>query len=175
MKKILFIVAKKDFRDIEYFLPAEILRNNGYEIFVGSNDEAGQTALGTDGDQVRIDYNIDSLSVGDFDAIIFVGGPGALVHLDNEKSYQIARQAVKQGKLLTAICIAPVILAKAGVLSGKKATVWSSPMDKGAVKILEENGAIYTEAPVVKDVLITANGPDAAEPFGQSLIQALWK
>jgi protease I len=58
-------------------------------------------------------------------------------------------------------------LAKAGVLKGKKATVWSSPMDKSPIKILTQNGAIFENLDVVVDGnIITANGPQAAEEFG---------
>jgi protease I len=65
-------------------------------------------------------------------------------------------------------------LAKAGVLKGKKATVWSSSLDRGPVKILKENGVIYEDKDVVQDgKIITANGPGAAEEFGQKLAEAL--
>lgn len=71
-----------------------------------------------------------------------------------------------------AICIAPAILAKAGVLKGKKATVWSSLMDKSAVKILEKSGADYLPDSVVADgKVITATGPLAAKEFAEKIIQ----
>ncbi|PIR71487.1 MAG: hypothetical protein COU43_02395, partial [Candidatus Nealsonbacteria bacterium CG10_big_fil_rev_8_21_14_0_10_37_25] len=77
-------------------------------------------------------------------------------------------------KVLASICISPVILAKAGVLKGKKATVWSSPMDKVPVRILEENEAIYQDKSVVADgKIVTANGPAAAEKFAKAIITAL--
>jgi protease I len=67
-----------------------------------------------------------------------------------------------------------VILAKAGVLKEKRATVWSSPLDRGPVRILKENGAIYEDKDVVQDgKIITANGPGAAEEFGQKLVEIL--
>jgi len=88
----------------------------------------------------------------------------------------VARETISQNKVLASICISPVILAKAGVLKGKKATVWSSPMDRGPVKILQNNGAIYEDKPVVVDgKIITGNGPGAAEEFGQAIIEVLTK
>jgi len=72
------------------------------------------------------------------------------------------------------LCILPVILAKAGVLKGKKATVWSSLMDRVPVRILEENDAIYQEKSVVVDgKIITANGPAAAEEFAKAIVEVL--
>jgi len=65
-------------------------------------------------------------------------------------------------------------LAKAGVLSGKKATVWSSPMDKSAVRILEQGKAIYDKGPVTQDEnIITANGPEASRKFGEVIANIL--
>jgi len=171
-KSIAMIIAFRDFRDEEYFTPREILEKAGAEIKTASN-KMGR-AIGADGGDVEIDFLVSELNPADFAAMVFIGGPGALKHLDNEDSYKIARQAVSQDKVLAAICIAPVILAKAGILAGKKATVWTNPMDKSAVKILEDKNAVFEEKPVVVDgKIVTGNGPAAAEKFGQAIIEVL--
>ena len=171
-KKIAIIVAFKDFRDEEYFVPKEILEGAGAEVKTASN-KMGR-ALGADGGEVEIDLLVSEINPADFDAIIFIGGPGCLENLDNENSYKVARETVFQNKVLASICISPVILAKAGVLEGKKATVWSSPLDRGPVKILKENGAIYQDEMVVVDgKIITGNGPGAAEEFGKAIVEVL--
>jgi len=73
--------------------------------------------------------------------------------------------------VLAAICLAPAILAKAGILKGKKATVW-----EGARNKVVAGGAAYREGPVVIDgKIITANGPSAAAQFGKSIKQLLEK
>lgn len=171
-KKIVMVIAFRDFRDAEYFLPKEILENAGVGIKTASNKKG--TAIGADGGDTEVDFLVSEINPANFDATIFVGGPGCLKNLDNESSYQLARETISQNKILAAICISPVILAKAGLLKGKKATVWSSPMDRGPIRILEENGAIYQEKPVVVDEkIITANGPAAAREFGQAIVKAL--
>ena len=189
-KKIAMIVAFKDFRDEEYFVPKEILETAGAEIKTASN-KMGR-AIGADGGDVEIDLLVENLnlaefddlqrksshnsiqSISSFDAIVFIGGPGCLGNLDNENSYQVAKETVSQNKILASICISPIILAKAGVLKGKKATVWSSPMDRSPVKILEENGAIYQDELVVVDgKIITGNGPGAAKEFGEAIVEVL--
>jgi len=171
-KKIAIIIAFRDFRDEEYFIPKQILEFVGAEVKTIST-KTGQ-AIGSQGGDTKIDILLDNLKVFDFDAIVFVGGPGAPQYLDNEASYQVAKDAVLQGKILTAICIAPTILAKAGVLQGKKATVWSSVLDKSAVKILKENGAQYQDKNVVVDGnIITGNGPAAAKEFVETIVQVL--
>ena len=171
-KKIAMIIPFKDFRDEEYFVPKEILEEAGAEMKTASN-QMGR-ALGADGGEVDVDLLVSDLNPADFNVVVFIGGPGCLENLDNENSYKVAKETVSQNKVLASICISPIILAKAGVLKGKKATVWSSPMDKSPVKILEENGAIYQDESVVVDgKIITGNGPDAAKEFGEAIVKVL--
>lgn len=171
-KKIAMIIAFRDFRDEEYFIPKKILEEAGAEITTVSNKSG--IAVGADGGDVEVDLLLESLNPVDFDAVVFIGGSGCLGNLDNEESYRIIQETVSQNKVLASICISPVILAKAGVLEGKKATVWSSLLDKSSVKILQKNGAIYqADAVVVDDKIITANGPAAAKRFGETLIEVL--
>jgi len=171
-KKIAMVIASKDFRDEEYFVPKEILERAGAEIKTASN-KMGR-ARGADGGEVEIDLLISEINMADFDGVVFIGGPGCLENLDNGNSYKAVKEAVSQDKVLASICISPVILAKAGVLKGKKATVWSSPMDRGPVKILEENGAIYEDKPVVIDgEIVTSSGPAAAKEFGKAIKELL--
>lgn len=168
------VIAFKDFRDEEYFVPKEILAKSGAQIKTAANKEG--VAMGADGGQVPIDYLIQDVDLNNFDAVVFVGGPGCLANLDNENSYHLAKQAAAKNKVLAAICISSVILAKAGVLKGVKAKVWSSPMDKSAIKILQENGAVYMqESAVADDNIVTADGPAAAEEFAEALIKILKK
>ena len=172
VKKILMIIAFRDFRDEEYFLPKEIFEKEGFIVKTASTKKG--TALGADGGEAEVDFSLDEVDVSQFDAVLFVGGPGALKYLDNEKSYQIAKETLNQEKILGAICIAPVILAKAKVLEGKKATVWSSPLDKTGIKILKENGAEYLAQDVVQDgKIITANGPQSAKKFAKKILENL--
>ncbi len=172
-KSIVMIIAFRDFRDEEYFIPKQIFLAAGAKLVSIASTQNG-TAIGTDGGEAPINLLIKDVNVSDFDAVVFIGGSGTLEYLNNEDSYKIAREAVSQDKLLAAICISPTILAKAGVLEGKKATVWSSPMDKSAVKILEDNGAIYQSESVVMDgKIITADGPAAAEDFGMKIVEVL--
>ncbi len=171
-KQIAIVVSFKDFRDEEYFVPREILTAAGVEIKTVSTQEG--TAVGADGGEVEIDLLLGDLNPADFDGIIFIGGPGCLKCLDNEDSYRVAKETLSQDKLIASICISPVILAKAGVLEGKRATVWSSSMDKEPVRILKNYGAVYQDAPIVIDgKIITGNGPAAAEEFGMKVVEIL--
>ena len=171
-KKIAIIIAFNNFRDEEYFIPKQVLEMEGNQVITVSS-QLGK-AVGTYGGEVTVDMTLEDIKVNKLDAIIFAGGSGALTYLENEVCWKIAKDAISENKVLGAICIGPAILAKAGVLSGKKATVWSSPMDKSAVKILEQNKAVYDKGPVTQDGnIVTANGPEASRKFGETIANIL--
>lgn len=172
MNKIAYIIAFKNFRDEEYFVPKEIFEQNGFVVDTVSSEKG--IAIGGDGGEVEVKYSFDDFDIADYSALVFAGGPGAYKLIENEKLLDIIQIAKRQGKLIAAICISPTILAKAGILQGKKATVWSSPMDKSPVRILKDNGAKYLDKPVVEDkLIITANGPQSAKSFAQAVVKAL--
>ena len=163
-KKIAMIIAFREFQDEEYFIPKQILKTAGAEITT-SSASLGK-AIGGLGGEAEVNILIKDLRVADYDAILFIGGPGAQKYIDDEDCYQIAREVIKTGKVLGAICIAPIILAKA----------WSSPMDKFGVKLLRSSGAVYQSEPVVTDgKLVTADGPMAAKKFAETIINLLNK
>jgi protease I len=171
-KKAAMIIAFRGFRDEEYFVSKAVLEKAGVQVETFSDAEG--TAIGSQGGQAAISALFGKINPRDYDAVIFIGGQGALAHLDNEQSYQLIRQTLAQGKILAAICVSPSILAKAGALDNKKATVWSSPLNRSTVKVLKEQGAIYLDKPVVVDnKIVTANGPAAAEEFGETLTDLL--
>lgn len=171
-KKVGMIIAFRDFKDEELFRSQKVLEKAGVEVSVIS-DKKG-IAIGESGGEVEVEKTSGQVSLEELDGILFVGGPGALKHLDNKESYRLAAEAREEEKVLGAICISPVILAKAGVLKGKKATVWSSPLRKKPVKVLKKHGARFLDQPAVRDgALVTANGPGAAEEFGEKVLDAL--
>jgi len=171
-RKIAIIIAFREFRDEEYFIPKQILRAAGAEIKTVSTS-LGE-AVGKFGGEARVDLLLSDLKAEDYNAVLFIGGLGAAKYIDDSRAHEVVKEVVKKNILLGAICIAPAILAKAGVLSGKKATVWSNQMDKSAVKILKEEGAKYQQESVVVDgKIITANSPLAAKSFTEAIIEAL--
>jgi protease I len=106
-----------------------------------------------------------------FDAIIFVGGNGAGQYFNDSEAKGIARKYFELDRVVAAICIAPSILANAGILKGKKATCFASEKNN-----LEDKGAIYSKSPVVVDgKIITASGPVVAKQFGEEILKALKK
>ncbi|MBI5731883.1 MAG: DJ-1/PfpI family protein [Candidatus Magasanikbacteria bacterium] len=171
MKKVLLIVAYQDFQPLEYGETKRVLEAAGIQAITGS-DGAGWAAAAGTGEKARVETVLDKVRVEDYDGVFFIGGLGALEHLDNEESYRIAREIALTDKFFGAICIAPRILAKAGVLAGKKVTGWDGDGQLG--DILKEAGAIYQPQKVVADGnLITGSGPAAAKEFGRKIAEVL--
>lgn len=167
MKKAAFFIAFKGFRDEEYLEPKKILEKNGIKVITVSTSKG--KAEGKFKATADVDLTIDELNPNDYDILILVGGPGALQYLDNDKIRKIFSNFHADGKPIAAICISPVILAHAGILKNKKATVWIDGKDE-----LIKNGAIYTGSSVeVDSKIITANGPAAAKEFGQKILEFL--
>jgi protease I len=121
------------------------------------------------GAKVTPDILLKDVNTDDYNAIVFVGGSGASEYWDDMVAHKIAKDTIKKQKTLAAICIAPVTLANAGVLSGKRATVWPSEAD-----MLVKKGASYTGSAVEVDgKLITANGPAAAKEFAEAILKSI--
>jgi protease I len=91
------------------------------------------------------------------------------VYFDDSTAHAIAKDAAAKGKVVAAICIAPSILARAGLLKGKRAAAWRAQQSD-----LRRYGARWVPQPVVRvGKIITANGPKAARRFGETLAAAL--
>ncbi len=165
--KVLFIIAPENFRDEELLKPKKILESEGYEVEIASTKTGNATGmLGT---EIDVKKNVYELSPSEYDAIVLVGGIGARIFFEDEKIHEFFRNGYEEGKVIAAICISPVTLAKAGLLKGKRATVWQSE-----ASTIESYGAKYTGNDVEIDGrIITANGPEAAEKFGKAIVNVL--
>ncbi len=167
MKPALLILAQTGYQDIELAGTRDALLEAGFTILLAS-DHIGE-CTGKFGGSEQAQVALKDIQVTDYDRIAFIGGPGASALAEHPEALRIANETARANIPLGAICIAPTILAKAHVLEGKKATVW----DKDGVQkdLLEEYGAEYTGDLVTVDgLIVTGNGPEAAEEFGKTLV-----
>lgn len=168
-RTVLIVIAPKDYRDEELLVPRDALVAAGAKVTVAST--ATDEAVGMLGGTIRPDTTLAAAKAADYDAVVFVGGQGATVLFDDAGALQLARDATGEGKVVGAICLAPALLAKAGVLGGRQVTVWESE-----ISAVEAAGARYTGATVTVDgKLVTGNGPEAAGEFARRLVELLAK
>ncbi len=169
-KNILMVIAQKNFRDEEFLDPARVFKENGLKVTVASNTT--KKAKGMIKEEIKPDISISNADMADYDAIVIIGGGGSRQYLwDNADLHKLVREAKLQDKVVAAICISPVVLAKAGVLKGRKSTVFKDPE---SIKFLKENGAGYKDKPVIKDEkIVTGRDPKSAVLFGETILEVL--
>lgn len=169
MKNVVMIIAPKDFRDEELSEPKKIFEQAGMTVSVASSTLGRVT--GMNGETVTPDLPISKINVMNFDAIVFVGGTGAQAYFKSNTIMELVRTAYDNQKIIGAICIAPTILANAGILNGKKATCYPSEASG-----LRSCGAFYTGSEIeIAGKIVTANGPSAARDFARIIIALLGK
>jgi protease I len=162
--KTALMVIYDRFEESEYGLTRQELENAGVVVYVAASSL--ESVQGHQGTEVLPDLLIREAHGGDYDAVIFVGAYA--YDMEDEEAMRLAQEAVEAGKVVAAICVAPITLARAGVLEGVRATTSMPP------EAIEAFGAIYTGAAVEEDgLIITGNGPAASALFGQTIVTAL--
>lgn len=164
---IAVVVPMRDFKDEELNDLLDILMQNGlgHQIIASSAGEC----VGVEGMKIDAYYSFDQADAGHYSSVVLIGGPGTDAYLHNDSLHDFLRFFSEQNKIIAAICWAPAILAHAGLLMKKNATVWA-----GAKNDLLTHGANYTGEDVTVDgTLITADGPDASIKFANTLVSML--
>ncbi|MBF0505733.1 MAG: DJ-1/PfpI family protein [Nitrospirae bacterium] len=120
--------------------------------------------------QVKVipDTTIDAIHADNFDMLVLPGGqPGSDNLNADERVKVLIRDFYKKGKLTGAICAAPYVLANAGILDGKEATVYPSFENRlGKARYVNKN--------VVSDgQILTSRGPGTALEFGIAIVEKL--
>jgi protease I len=169
-KKVLMVIAPTQFRDEEFFEPKSILEAEGATVRVAST--TARMCHGVKGGVAIADLAISDAKADEFDALVLCGGSSVPELLWNDKKlHELASAMSAAGKVVAAISLSTVILAKAKVLTGKQATVYFLPQ---AIQELKAGGANYVnETLVIQDRLILAEGPLEATRFGQAIRAAL--
>lgn len=167
MARVLMVIPPERFRDEELFDTRAVLKAGDHHIVIASTS-IGECP-GSRGGRAYAEVTLDTQRAADYDAIVFVGGGGSKLLWEDEDALRLAREAADGDKVLGAICLAPVILANAGVLHGRRATVAGTE-----ARAIEARGATYTGPGVTVDAnIVTANGPKSSTLFGQRLVGLL--
>jgi protease I len=167
MARVVFVVAASQFRDEELFDTRTELERAGHQVSIASTT-AG-VCSGMLGASVVATEAISAVDVQSCDAGVFIGGLGARGLFNDKAARKLARELYGAGRLTTAIGFGPVILANAGLLDGKRATVAESE-----VKAIEMKGALYQRIGVVTDGnVVTGSGTRDARTFGQEIVRQL--
>lgn len=169
-KKILMVVPPTQFREEEFLEPRKILENEGATVIVAST--TARTCRGINGGLVEAAAAVGEVKADDYDALVICGGSSVPQFFWNDTKLQaLTAAAAAAGKVVAAICLSTVVVAKAKLLVGLDATVYFLPQ---AIQEIKSAGAAYVqEKLIVHNRLILAEGPPESQRFGQAISSAL--
>ena len=167
MKPVLVLMAP-GYEEIELTAPIDILRR--LEIPVVTAGVKGRYVEGAHGMVMAAEMLMVDADAEDYSGIILPGGPASWMLRDTPGVLALVRAMHQAGKLVAAICAAPIALEAAGVLEGRRVTCY--PGVEGDLKSAAE---VVAEPAVTDGLLVTGRGPGAALEFGFALGSALGK
>ena len=163
--KVLVLIAD-GFEEIEAITSVDLLRRAKIDVnlvsITGKRDLTGSHNVGLVADSL-----IEDIKAEEYEALVLPGGlPNAYTLRDDERVISLVEDFYNKGKIVGAICAAPCVLQKAGILEGKNATSYPS--------FLDENRVNYIKKKVVVDSnIVTGNGVGGAIEFSLELIRQL--
>ncbi len=164
---MVYIVIGQGFEEIEALTPCDILRRGGVNVSLAAI--GGKTISGGQGIAVEADCLVEDIDVDKAELIVFPGGSRGVVSIG---SSDIAMKAMldmfKAGKPVAAICAAPTLLGKLGILEDKEAVCYPGLEDQltGAI-------ARPDESVVKSGTVITGRAAGSAVDFGLALLELL--
>lgn len=163
--KTIYVFLAEGFEEVEALTPVDVLRRAGLPVKTVSVTGV-LTVNGAHGVPVVADMVFEEVKEGDAEMIALPGGLPGATNLDaHEGLGKLIMTFAEAGRPLSAICAAPLVYGKRGLLKGKKVTCYP-----GFEKYLE--GAEYTAALVEKDGnFITGKGPGAAMAFSFAIAE----
>lgn len=164
MKKI-YVFLADGFETVEALAPIDVMRRAGLKVTTVST-MGRREVLSAQGVAVIADALLGDFSLADADALVLPGGSEGTENLSANAAVREEIERMNgEGKLLAAICAAPMVFGRMGLLKGHKVTCYP-----GCETDL--TGADYTAATVEKDGnFITACGPGVSFDFGFAIVE----
>ena len=162
---MVYVLLVDGFEEIEALTPVDILRR--CEIPVKTVGVFGKYVKGSHNINVEADILIDEVSLSDMKLLMLPGGPGYPNYDKSEKVTELINYASDNGIFISAICAAPSVIGKMGLLSGKKATCFP-----GFEEFLL-GAEVVSDKAVIDGKFITGKGAGAAADFGFLMAEVL--
>ncbi|WP_026496078.1 DJ-1 family glyoxalase III [Butyrivibrio sp. WCD3002] len=164
MAKIAIFLAN-GFEEIEALTVVDLCRRAGLTIDMVSVTDSLQVT-GSHGIEVKADKVIDELDFDAMDMLVLPGGLPGTTNLENtEKLMDNIRAFDSKGKFISAICAAPGVFGRAGLLQGKKACVF--PGLEGELK----GADVQMSETTVDGHILTSRGMGTAMAFGLAIVE----
>lgn len=159
------VVFAEGFEEIEALSPVDVFRRAGFDCSMLGLESASVT--GSHGIQVAMDGVFDG-NLDAYDLVVLPGGmPGSTNLRDHEGLITALQARNKAGKYIAAICAAPIVLNRAGLLEGRQFTCFPGVEEQIA------SGEHQTDLVVVDGNIITSRGAGTALTFAYALVDLL--
>ena len=154
--------------ELEAVTIVDVLRRAGITVVTAGLNE--QPVRASRGVVLVPDTHLDQVMERAFDMMVLPGGIPGSDHLNEDpRVHQLLKRLSKEGKYTAAICAAPKVLARAGLLEDKSATAYP-----GVLQPLQLSNTHLMDTAVVKDdKVITSRGPGTAMDFALTLVETL--
>ena len=163
---MIFVFLADGFEESEAICPIDIMKRAELDVVTVSVSD-DREVTGAHGITFKADILLSDLPACHPEAVVLPGGMPGTKNLDASEPLRArVRAAYEEGALVCAICAAPMILGKMGLLEGKKATCY--PGFEQYLSGATIGGRVRTDGNV-----ITACGMGAAMEFGLAIVEAL--
>lgn len=169
MTKKVALFIENGSEELEFIAPLDIMRRANLEVdLISANNQDFITS--SHNVKIIADKKINEVNnILDYDAIVIPGGmPGSTLLRDNKKIIEFYQTMYNSGKLVAAICAAPIVLSAAGITDDKEVTSYP-----GFDKEINYKNYNSDKAVVIDKNVITAQGPAVAILFGYEIVNYL--
>ncbi len=167
MVKVAIFLAE-GFEEAEALVPADLLRRAGAEVILASVD-GSETVTGAHGICVKADCPIDALDRTSLGCVMLPGGArGTELLYESFKVRTLVQYAAENGLYVAAICAAPSVLGKIGLLDGRRYACYPG-FEKEIPDGIRTGKKIEHD-----DIFVTAEGMGVAFEFGFYLVELLF-
>lgn len=170
--KILIAIPPEKFRDDELFIPVKVFQDAGVSYDIVSI-YAG-IVMGMYGKKAKVNRTFEDVLLkgsDEYSGLIIIGGPGTQTHLWNNRDlHELLKIFNTKNKVIGGIDNAPLVIAKAGLLKKREATIIPGQTVR---EMMVEDAIVVNKSIVYNNKIVTANGPEVAEQFGKIIVEYL--
>ena len=164
---MVYILLAPGFEEAEALVPVDMLRRANIETATVSI--TGEPVPGSHGVTVLADVTLDDVDLSRADMVVLPGGGPGYKNLGKEpRVEELVRKAAERGLWLAAICAAPTLLGRWGLLEGKDAVCYPG-MEEGLTGAQPQMDQGF----VADGKIITGRAAGSAFDFGLALVEAL--
>ena len=164
MKNVLVLLAP-GFEEVEALTIVDLLRRAKINITTASISELHVT--GSHNVTIHADTLLKNINESDYDMIVLPGGPGTKNLRDSDEVLSLVKKFNQNKRWVAAICAAPTVLNKAGILKDKLVTSFPSEKD------VFTDSKYVTDSVVVDENIVTSRALGTAIDFSLELIKLL--